>query len=313
MVKVSVVIPVYNCEAYIERCIKSLLKQSLKEVEIVLVDDGSKDNSLKICQSYAEKYSNVKVKHIENSGAATARIEGIRMATGQYIGFVDSDDWVQENMYQTLYTEAERLEVDIIQCGYEIVDSEEKKIDSEFDPRETRVYEASDALRQLLGVEEKKEFNFLLWNKIYKADIFKNLELPTYIKTNNDVPVIPRTFCQAKKVAAIDTKFVYYFMRNNSENKSISDHLKTSKEKLVWSHIKAFNDISLYFKNIDREIYMASLKYTVSWALTAYVRKGMSKECKRDAIRVIKESKVWGNKYIPIKKKIVALLVQAFC
>lgn len=313
MVKVSVVVPVYNCEDYIERCIKSLLSQSMKEVEVVLVDDGSKDNSLAICQSYAEKHSNVKVKHIENSGAAVARIEGIKMATGEYIGFVDSDDWVSVNMYQTLYSEAERLGVDIIQCGYEIVDNEITKINDTFDCKKTRVYTAKNALMQLMGADSNQEFNFLLWNKIYKTEIFKNLELPVHIKTNNDVPVIPRTFWQAGKIAVTDAKFVYYFMRNNSENKSISDELRTSKEKLVWSHIKAYNDISSYFKDFDENMYLASLKHTVSWALTACIRKGISKECKKDAIRVIKEAKVLGNKYIPLKKKLVALFVQAFC
>lgn len=310
MVKVSVVIPVYNCEKYVSRCIESLLKQSLKEIEIILIDDGSTDCSLDICTKFAEKYTNIKVKHIENSGATWARMEGIQMASGEYIGFVDSDDWVAEEMYGTLYKEAQRLDADIIQCGIKIVISEKETVAHNFNPQETRTYSYESALMQLFGAGKENEFNFPLVNKIYKSDVLKNIEMPVHIRSINDVPVIPRAFYGARKVAVTDEQYVYYFMRNDESNKSTMDELRLSKEKFIRTHIEAFNNVSLYFKNLNQEMYLASLKHTIAWSLSALKSKTVSKEGKKEAITVIKESQVIGNKYIPFKKKIVAICFQ---
>lgn len=307
MVKVSVIVPVYNCAEYLPRCVDSLLKQTLEEMEIILVDDGSEDDSLRICEEYADTYPNVKVKHISNNGAAVARIEGIAMAEGEYIGFVDSDDWVEDDMYEALYGAAESLNVDIVQCGFKSVSSEDETIEQTFSCSETAVYSGRNALMQLFGTDTKNEFNFLLWNKIYKADILKNVELPTHIKMINDVPVIPRAFYGAKKLAVTDRQYVYYFSRNNDFNKSTMDEVRATREKLICSHIEAFYDVSLYFKERDEELYMASLKYTIDWALSALKEKSVSRERKKDAMKVIKTSKVFGNKYITLKKKIVAM------
>lgn len=307
MIKVSIVVPIYNCEDYLSRCVESLLKQSLQEIEIILIDDGSSDGSWSVCQKYASEYENIKVKHIENSGATQARSEGIKMASGEYIGFLDSDDWVEEEMYDVLYKEAKRLEADIIQCNFKKVDCVDDLITHKTDRIAARVYSSENALKQLLGVRENVGFNFLLWNKIYRAEIIKKIELPVHIKDINDVPVIPRVFYEAKKIAVMDTQYVYYFMRNDESNKSTMDELKSSKEKFIWTHIEAFEDVSSYFRDLDEEIYLASLRNTVAWSLSALKANETSKKCKKDALRIIKKSKIWGNKYIPIAKKVIAI------
>lgn len=307
MIKVSIVVPVYNCEDYLSRCIESLLKQSLRDIEILLIDDGSSDGSLAVCQKYASEYENIKVMHIENSGATQARSEGIKMASGEYIGFLDSDDWVDSEMYDVLYKEAKRLKVDIIQCGFKKVDCVDDLIVRRTDCIETRVYSSEDALKQLLGVRESGGFNFLLWNKIYRAEIIKNIKLPVHIKDINDVPVIPRVFYEAEKIAVTDTQYVYYFMRNDESNKSTMDEIKSSTEKFIWTHMEAFEDVSSYFQGLDEEMYLASLRNTVAWSLSALKANETSRKCKKDALRIIKKSKIWGNKHIPIAKKVIAI------
>lgn len=310
MIKISVIIPVYNCEKYIDRCVNSLLNQSLDGVEIILVDDGSTDKSLEKCLKYEKEYPNVVVIHQENSGAAKARIEGIRRAGGEFVGFVDSDDWVHSDMYDILYNTAIENGADIVQCGFKKVDDYDDNYEV-LHRSSARVYSSREGLMQLFGADGRDEFNYLLWNKIFRTSAIQNVELPVYIKTINDVPFIPRLFFASNRVAAIDEPLVYYFMRNEESNKSITDELRTSKEKLVWSHIKSFNDISLYFKERDRELYLASLRHTVAWALTAVKSRGFSKECKRYAWKeVIKKSEVRNNKYIPKKKRIVATILQ---
>ena len=115
---VSIIVPIYNVEKYLEQCIDSLLKQTLENIEIVLVDDGTPDNSGKIADDYGKKYDNIKVIHQKNSGLGSARNTGLLYATGKYIGFVDSDDWVQCSMYNNLFKKAVENNADIVFGGH---------------------------------------------------------------------------------------------------------------------------------------------------------------------------------------------------
>lgn len=116
--KVSVIIPVYNAEAYLCKCVDSVLSQTLREIEVILVDDGSTDSSGAICDAYSERDSRITVMHLENGGPARARNHGIAVASGEYIGFVDSDDYVELTMLETLYKKAVDTNSDIAMCGY---------------------------------------------------------------------------------------------------------------------------------------------------------------------------------------------------
>lgn len=128
MYKVSVIVPVYNAEKFLNRCVDSLINQTLKDIEIILVDDGSKDSSPAICDEYAEEYENINVLHLENGGPARARNKGIEIATGEYIGFVDADDDVKNNMYSVLYENAKKNNADISMCSYSIIENGKEEI-----------------------------------------------------------------------------------------------------------------------------------------------------------------------------------------
>ena len=125
MPKISIIVPVYNVEQYINRCIDSLLGQTLKDIEIILVDDGSPDQCPQICDEYARKDSRIKVIHKKNNGLGYARNSGLELATGEYIAFVDSDDYVNINMYEKLYNETINNNFDIVYCGF-IVENKDK-------------------------------------------------------------------------------------------------------------------------------------------------------------------------------------------
>ena len=120
--KVSIIVPVYNVEKYLERCINSLQGQSLKELEIILVDDSSTDSSLQICNNLAKEDSRIKVIHKVNEGAGKARNAALAVATGKYIGFVDSDDYVEHDMFEVLYEKAEKYNSDLVMSGVIFVD-----------------------------------------------------------------------------------------------------------------------------------------------------------------------------------------------
>lgn len=310
---VSVILPLYNCEKYISRCLDSILEQTLSNIEIIIVDDGSTDSSLAICKKYAQKCSNIVLISQENSGAAIARITGLKAARGKFIGFVDADDWVDSRMFETLYSEAQRLNADIIQCGFLKTKTDHSKISFKFNLSETLCVSSKEALFQLWGIHQPARFNYLLWNKIYRKNIFEEIELPTYHKANNDVPIIPRVFYGAKRIAVTEQPFVFYFSRNDEINKSISDIQDSSLNKKIYSHILAFCDVSNYYRERNQELYLASLRHTVSWSLSALIHKNISSDCKALAKATIKSAKIWGNPFIPQRKKIVALLIQWLC
>lgn len=115
---ISIIVPVYNVEKYLNKCIDSIINQTYKNIEIILVDDGSTDNSGKICDEYLLRDSRIKVIHKNNGGLSSARNEGINISSGEYIGFVDSDDWVEPNMYEEMYKKILYSNADIVDCGY---------------------------------------------------------------------------------------------------------------------------------------------------------------------------------------------------
>lgn len=118
--KVNIIVPVYNVEKYLVRCMESLLNQTLKEIEIILVDDGSPDNCPQMCDEYARRDSRVKVIHKSNAGLGYARNSGLDVAVGEYIAFVDSDDYVDTSMYATLWNEARASNADVVFCNFKV-------------------------------------------------------------------------------------------------------------------------------------------------------------------------------------------------
>lgn len=119
MPKISIVVPIYNAEKYLERCIQSILVQTYSDFEVLLINDGSKDNSIKICQQYEKKDNRIKVIDKKNEGVSQTRNQGIKIARGKYIQFIDSDDFIEPNMLEEMLEKAEKEEVDVCICGFQ--------------------------------------------------------------------------------------------------------------------------------------------------------------------------------------------------
>ena len=143
--KVSVIVPVYNVEKYLDRCVKSLLAQSLKDIEIILVDDESPDNCPQICDSYANKYANISVIHKNNQGLGMARNSGIKLAKGEYVAFIDSDDYVDCEMFDKLYNECVKNKLDVIYSEFNVDEYPGFRIVL----RDRRIYDGADEIEQL--------------------------------------------------------------------------------------------------------------------------------------------------------------------
>lgn len=174
--KISVIVPVYNVERYIDTCIASLCRQTYKNLEIILVDDGAADNSGKICDAYAKKDERIKVLHIENSGQSHARNEGLAYATGDFIGFVDGDDAAETNMYEILLQMLEKYDADIAECNFAGRKSKEPDIMEE---GEIIQMTGQEALTRQLDVKSKSRFpSTSLWSKLFQKELIEDLRLP---------------------------------------------------------------------------------------------------------------------------------------
>lgn len=229
---ISVIVPVYNVQQYLERCLDSILRQTYDNLEIILVDDGSTDSSGRICDNYKEKDSRIFVIHKENGGLSDARNAGIEAATGDYIAFVDSDDWIDDDMYEVLYQILQENDADIAECSYRnvFVDHIEEETSN------TGECLKADKLFALENQLAWINFRSIVWNKIFKKNIFKNLRFPIG-KFHEDEFIIYKAFYLAEKLVSIDiSKYNYIREREGSitvefREKNI-DKCEAMKERL---------------------------------------------------------------------------------
>lgn len=189
---ISVIVPIYGVEKYIRQCVDSIVSQKYKDLEIILVDDGSKDNCPEICDEYAEKDSRIKVVHKENGGLVSARQEGLKVATGEYVGFVDGDDWIDDNMYQSMADIIYKHSPDLIAC--EFVNEFEDKAEVSVQIFEEGFYDKArlkaEIYPKMLFKGSFYQFGIYpnCWTKLFKREILeKNLPLvDTRIKMGED-------------------------------------------------------------------------------------------------------------------------------
>lgn len=208
---ISVIIPVYNVEAYINRCVESIVAQTYTNMEIILVDDGSSDNSGSICDDWAKKDSRIKVIHKINGGLSDARNAGIEIATGDYLGFVDGDDWIAENMYQSLLETIEGFNVSVATAGLKRV----------YKNGFSRSYYVFDKQHCITGSEiikhylHQDEFSTSACDKLFDARLFDNRRFPKG-RLYEDTPVIFDILCNVDKIGVNGKPLYNYFQRAES-------------------------------------------------------------------------------------------------
>ncbi len=208
--KISIIVPVYNVESFLERCVDSLLHQTHNNTEIILVNDGSPDNSGEICDTYAKKHQNIKTIHRENGGLSAARNSGLKIATGDYISFVDSDDWIHPEMMSVMLDAIKEHKANIAEC--DLITANEyyiKPINSEEERvvfKETRL----DALKRIIT-----NLRFSACVRLYEHDLIKGLRFPEGTNSE-DVYFSLLVFERVDSLVRIPDQFYYYY--ENSES-----------------------------------------------------------------------------------------------
>ncbi len=205
-VLISIIMPIYKAEDYLNNSITSILNQTLENFELILVDDGSPDNSGKICDELALNDNRIKVIHKENGGASTARNAGLDIAQGEFIAFVDSDDWIEPNMFETLFNLAKEHNADISQCNYIKVENEDEKIIN--DDKEIIIsFNNIESLNNLYN--EMYVSTVVLWNKIYKKSLFNKIRFPN-MRIFEDEAIMYKLLFESKKLVYTNKKLYYY-------------------------------------------------------------------------------------------------------
>lgn len=221
----SIIVPVYNAEKYLSRCIESLIIQTHKALEIILIDDGSQDNSSIICDDYKDRDERIKVIHQKNGGVSKARNVGLEYANGEYIAFVDSDDWVEPEMYEKLLQAALDNEADYVKCGFCHTDGYKK-----------------DYVRwQKIGIIENDDImmyyfkgvlSVLVWNAIYRADLAKKVSYPDGMGFEDNYVCFFYLFYAKRLVLTPYTDYNYFYNDNGLSSKVKSEDKFKLTERL---------------------------------------------------------------------------------
>lgn len=221
-VLISIVIPVYNVEEYISRCLESILNQTFQNLEIILVDDGSTDNSGQLCDSYAELDLRITVIHTENCGVASARNRGLDVIHGQYFSFVDADDYISTNHIQVLYELLNDDDVDISVCGHNLVYNNGKILrepNQKFLSNQYIRYMNRD--EALINILYKKRLISGVWGKLFKTDLLKSTRFPQ-CKFNEDLPFLFELLMKSSGWVYANIPTYNYYQRNTSLTHSLN-------------------------------------------------------------------------------------------
>lgn len=309
MPKISIIVPVYNCEKYISNCINSILEQSFKDFELILVDDGSSDRSFEICESFAKKDNRVRAIHQPNSGVSRARNRGLDEAKGEYIGFVDGDDCVDKEMYKRLYKNLADNNADISICG--IVNYFLKKNGITEKVRQSQVdgfwiFSGEQALKEAL---QSRLYSVNPVNKLFKKKLFDRLRYPEG-KISEDAFLIPVVISKAGKVV-YDSKPMYYYLRR--ENSITTSNFSDRDWDVVEAYKNHLNMVSEKFPNLKK---VAKFRYL--WSYTYVIDKIMLSENFENYLRDFKKAfdfikknilEIIFNPYFSLKRKIAVMVL----
>lgn len=297
---ISIIIPIFNMSKYLEKCIDSVINQTYKNLEIILIDDGSTDNSGEICDRYLQKDNRIKVVHQKNQGVSAARNEGLKHATGYYIGFVDPDDFIESKMYEIIINDIKENQCDIGICGIRSKNEDDITL-------------KEDRKQENIVMNKKKFLNILIqdkmiatsvWDKVFKSELIKEKRFNEKRVVGEDFELILEVINNKKIKAVYNSSCLYnYLIREKSasrkqDDKQAIDILEVNDNLLKIVQIEYPDLQDLVIERILKKENMILKKYRISQKI---------KEKIKIDIR-IKEKIYFKSKYIPLKNKVKYIL-----
>ena len=263
MIKVSVIVPAYNASKYLKKCLDSLVNQTLKDIEIIVINDCSTDNTKDILKNYEAKHSNIKVIHNKvNKGIGYNRNLGMKKANGKYISFIDSDDYVDATFLEKMHNKAEKERLDLVICKFhkmlERKDNFLEEIKSDFKIQFFENTTLKDSPNLLLDIEVAP------WNKLYKKELLKDNYFPEHLKYEDAIFVV-KDMDKAKKIGMLDEKLNYYLVHNISEtttmDKRVFDILTITK--MIVDELKSYDYYSSIEEYVEAMVVRNLFRYTL--------------------------------------------------
>lgn len=273
---ISIIVPVYNAKRYINRCVKSICNQSYLKIEIILVDDGSTDGSSDICDQMGRKDQRIKVIHCNNGGAASARNCGLDLAQGEYIMFVDSDDYIDLQLCQVLLDNLKRYQSECCISGYQII--EDKKEGVCVNTNEIDAFSGREAIRRRY-IESKDYVNIINpWGKLYHWKMWEQLRFTSGMYYE-DLDIMPYLYLNCEKVVCIPEVGYYYFQRIGS----CSHGIDSDDKRYIDSIIIRKKHISFFMQNDEIELAYSIMKKTLELIITSDCRNWIPASHKRES------------------------------
>ena len=316
MKKVSVIVPIYNMEKRLEICLKSLENQTLKDIEVILINDGSTDNSIKIINKHIAVYPNLyKLIDRENKGISASRNEGIKLSTGKYLAFVDSDDYIEDDMLEKLYDQIINDCSDIVICNYKEVYENSAEVTYHNIGKNCKISSLYENPKMIYKID------YAPWNKLYKRELWENIEYPVGVKYE-DLETILKVFLKAKKVSYLDDYLYNYYQNTNGQTATINDRVYEifiilsnlreafiNKQHEMWDAYQelCISKIFIYSqlilkksdKNFSKEFVEKGYDYIEAnfkhWKVSYIIK---AKNLKNFILRIMETNKFLYNKYI---------------
>lgn len=296
---ITIVVPVYNVERYLDKCVESIVSQTYKNLEIILVDDGSTDGSGKKCDEWAEKDSRIKVIHKENGGLSDARNKGIDIATGKWIGFIDSDDYIDVTMFEKLYKACIENDCKVSSCGF-LREFDDKSRNERWTTKDDMLLDRDGMMEYLY----KAAVGWGAWNKLYDISLFDDVRYP-YGKTREDEYTTYKIFCKIDKLYYISECLYFYYQRDDSIT-GVSFSIKNldsleALEQAMEYHKK--NGNKKYYDRALQEYIRDTCEFALKNNCEGAEKKKIDQILKKDAKDVLK------NNHLDFTKKLKLLMV----
>lgn len=293
---ISVVVPVYNAEKYLDKCIQSIINQKYSNLEIILVDDGSKDNSLELCKKYAENDKRIKVIHKENGGVSTARNSGIEAVSGDFIAFIDSDDYIDENMYFNMIQKVSEYDCDVVMCDCYKVNSDKKEvfthdIRSGFYNKKHLYKEYFDKSLMLDSINYPATISNCVM--LIRADIIKDnkLEYKEGIKFSEDLLFGSRVMYYANSFYYLKGECYYNYINNPTSTTNTYYEKKWDNFISLYKEIKAFFEDKEDF-DFSKQIYYCLLFFIYNSVGNIYGSNKKLSDKKKDILNILNNQDV---------------------
>ena len=254
MPKISIIIPIYNAENYLKRCLNSVINQTLKDIEIICINDCSKDNSLEILKEYSKKDKRIKIINLkENKGESKARNIGLDNTNSEYIAFLDNDDEIDLDFYEKLYNKAIKTNSDIVKAGVDIINYDKKH--------------QKDNLNELIKQNNSKlYFTHYWWSAIYKSSLIKenNIKFLEKYEIGEDILFLNQAILNCKKLEIIDNTYYHYHKRENSTDSKILNYEKIKSiiniREIIINNILNYEDFDKLSDKIINDIFIWHIK-----------------------------------------------------